>query len=134
MFFGCTSLINAPLLPATTLAYCCYCHMFENCSSLISTPSILPATTLADSCYSCMFAFCSSLQTTPELPATNLADSCYTSMFRQTGITNAPNLPATTLAYNCYSYMFRDCISLINAPTMSATIIIPICKINFNII
>ena len=34
MFDGCTSLTQAPVLPATTLANNCYAYMFQNCSSL----------------------------------------------------------------------------------------------------
>lgn len=34
MFSGCTSLTQAPALPATTLAGSCYYNMFRNCSSL----------------------------------------------------------------------------------------------------
>ena len=34
MFYGCTSLVNAPALPATTLAARCYYHMFRNCTNL----------------------------------------------------------------------------------------------------
>jgi hypothetical protein len=34
MFNGCTSLTQAPALPATTLANGCYNRMFNNCSSL----------------------------------------------------------------------------------------------------
>jgi hypothetical protein len=34
MFYGCTSLTNAPDLPATTLASNCYEYMFQGCSNL----------------------------------------------------------------------------------------------------
>lgn len=34
MFYGCTSLVNAPELPATTLEYYCYQEMFYGCSKL----------------------------------------------------------------------------------------------------
>ena len=36
MFEGCTSLVNAPELPATTLARGCYDLMFKGCTSLTS--------------------------------------------------------------------------------------------------
>lgn len=41
MFYGCTSLVTAPELPATTLADYCYSGMFCNCTSLnlYSTPT-----------------------------------------------------------------------------------------------
>ena len=50
MFYGCTSLTQAPELPATTLANNCYSGMFLDCTSLTQAPS-LPATTLANYCY-----------------------------------------------------------------------------------
>ena len=80
MFQNCTSLTQAPVLPATTLSECCYCYMFQNCTSLTQAPE-LPATTLVDNCYRAMFRFCESLTQTPELPATTLADRCYWFMF-----------------------------------------------------
>jgi hypothetical protein len=50
MFSSCTSLTQAPELPATTLAGYCYSNMFVGCTSLTQAPA-LPATTLASSCY-----------------------------------------------------------------------------------
>ena len=81
MFYGCTNLITAPELPATTLAKYCYQGMFNSCTSLTAAPE-LPATTLAESCYANMFSRCSSLVQAPELPATTLASFCYRGMFR----------------------------------------------------
>ena len=34
MFWGCTALTTAPVLPATTLATRCYSFMFQGCSNL----------------------------------------------------------------------------------------------------
>ena len=78
MFDGCTSLVQAPELPATTLASWCYYSMFGYCTSLTQAPE-LPATTLAESCYFDMFFGCSSLTKAPELPATKYR--CYVGMF-----------------------------------------------------
>ena len=61
MFYNCTSLTQAPALPATTLAGNCYLSMFNNCTSLTQVPA-LPATTLADSCYNSMFQGCTGLK------------------------------------------------------------------------
>ena len=80
MFQGCTSLTQAPALPATTLANYCYYNMFSDCTSLTKAP-VLPATALAPNCYSNMFAGCTSLTQAPALPATTLASSCYNGMF-----------------------------------------------------
>ena len=119
MFIDCTSLTQAPNLPATTLADHCYNSMFYGCTSLTQAPN-LPATTLANSCYSYMFSNCTSLTQAPNLPATTLANHCYNGMFRScTSLTQVPNLPATTLANSCYSGMFIDCTSLKFSSTQS---------------
>ena len=112
MFEGCTSLTQAPELPATTLEGGCYQNMFYNCTSLTQAPE-LPATTLVDSCYMGMFTSCDSLTQAPELPTTTLASSCYREMFSHcTSLTQVLELPATTLADSCYKYMFWGCTSL----------------------
>lgn len=70
MFYGCTSLTEAPDLPATTLAQNCYFGMFQKCTSLIEAPE-LPATKLESLCYSSMFSECTSLINVPKLSATS---------------------------------------------------------------
>ena len=121
LFKGCTSLTQAPELPATTLAISCYKEMFSGCTSLTKAPE-LPATTLTNFCYEGMFSGCTSLTKAPELPATKLDRACYYKMFNGcTSLTKAPELPATTLAYSCYAEMFSDCTSLTQAPELSAT-------------
>ena len=81
MFNGCSNLLSAPELPATTLAYSAYRSMFSQCISLIKAPSILPATKLSGWDYAYMFYNCASLVNAPELPAETLADGCYYQMF-----------------------------------------------------
>lgn len=123
MFYGCTSLIQAPELPAMTLNSFCYYSMFLNCTSLTQAPE-LPATTLADNCYRQMFYACQSLTNAPELPATTLADGCYYSMFLNCmSLTQAPELPATNLANECYFAMFSACNSLTQAPELPAAVL-----------
>ena len=100
------------VLPATILSIGCYSSMFQNCTSIVTTP-VLPATTLTNSCYYIMFGGCTSLTTAPELPATALASLCYASMFNGcTSLITAPILPATNLVDKCYNYMFNGCTSL----------------------
>ena len=112
MFYGCTSLTQAPDLPATALATSCYQYMFYGCTALTKAPA-LPATTLADECYFYMFAGCTSLTQTPVLPATTLVPYCYTGMFLEcTSLTQTTNLPTTTLANYCYQQMFQGCTNL----------------------
>ena len=121
MFYGCTSLTQAPALPATTLASSCYGGMFSGCNSLTQAPA-LPATTLVDNCYSFMFKGCTSLTQAPALPATILKSNCYQSMFDGcTALIQAPALPATTLVTGCYQNMFYGCTSLTQAPALPAT-------------
>ena len=130
MFQGCTSLIEAPELPATTLASFCYWNMFNSCTSLTSAPS-LPATTMATDCYNGMFNSCTSLTSAPALPATTLAEGCYAYMFQGcTSLTSAPSLPATTMATYCYNSMFDGCTSLIEAPELPATTLASFCYWN----
>ena len=127
MFQGCTSLTQAPALPATTLATECYSGMFSDCTSLTQAPA-LPATTLSSNCYSSMFGGCTSLTQAPALPATTLAEGCYSSMFGGcTSLTQAPALSATTLAEGCYSSMFGGCTSLTQAPALPATTLATYC-------
>ncbi len=80
LFYGCTGLVQAPALPATTLSNNCYIYMFYGCTGLVQAPA-LPATTLASYCYAAMFRGCSRLVRVPALPATTLAGGCYNSMF-----------------------------------------------------
>ncbi len=118
MFSGCTSLASAPALPATTLAASCYDEMFSGCTSLASAP-VLPATTMEQYCYQKMFNGCTALVSAPELPATTLSNACYINMFNGcTALVSAPVLPATTLADNCYNSMFMGCTALVSAPEL----------------
>lgn len=115
MFYGCSSLIEVPILPATTLETECYCNMFSNCSSLTSLPdNYLHSTSLGVDCYGGMFANCTSLLTAPSLPATSLKAHCYNRMFMNcTSLTTAPVLPASSTCFDeCYDYMFYGCSSL----------------------
>ena len=121
MFSGCTSLAEAPALPATTLAYYCYSNMFRGCTSLAEAPE-LPATTLDEACYLALFIGCTSLVKAPELPATTLKRQCYRGMFQNcTSLTEAPELPVIILDTDCYGFMFYGCTSLVNAPALPAT-------------
>ena len=120
LFYNCKNIsdCSSMTLPATTLADNCYRYMFYGCSSLTQAPE-LPATTLASNCYNNMFYNCTSLSQAPALPATTLADSCYYYMFYScSSLTQAPELPATTLADSCYNGMFQGCTSLTQAPTI----------------
>jgi hypothetical protein len=75
MFYGCTSLTEAPALPATTLPASCYAYMFSFCKALTTAPA-LPATTLAASCYYRMFYYCDNLMKVIMLATDISASDC----------------------------------------------------------
>ena len=130
LFRGCTSLTQAPALPATSLSVGCYESMFSGCTALTQAPA-LPATALNDACYQGMFDGCTALTQAPALPATTLSAYCYAGMFRGcTSLTQAPALPATILSTNCYDSMFGGCTSLVHAPELPATALDAACYIN----
>ena len=111
--FSGTNVVDASgLTLEDVVSHSCYYNMFNGCTSLVTAPE-LPATTLVTACYSNMFNGCTSLVTAPELPATTLAEACYYNMFYKcTSLVTAPELPATTLVTNCYKQMFNSCSRL----------------------
>ena len=106
-----TTLPSPAPTPGPAVIGCCQ-EMFSACTSLIDAPE-LPATTLTNRCYDSMFRGCASLTTAPSLPAAILANHCYYEMFRGcTSLTTAPDLLASQLEYLSYSGMFYGCSSL----------------------
>lgn len=128
LFQNCTALKSAKeLLLATALKESCYRQMFEGCTSLEQAPD-LPATELKTRCYDSMFKGCTALKQAPMLSAKDLAWFCYQSMFDGcTSLVEAPALPATTLKPACYSYMFANCESLKIAPVLDAEELVSTC-------
>ena len=127
MFSGCTALKSAPELPAEVLATNCYRYMFRGCSTLTSAQE-LPATKMEQGCYFGMFSECTELTSAPELPATKMEAYCYNGMFANcTKLTSAPDLPAKRLESNCYNCMFEGCTSLTSAPELPATYLVREC-------
>ena len=123
MFQDCISLEKAPELPATTLSGFCYNNMFYGCTSLKEAPK-LPATSIKNSCYNGMFGNCTSLEKAPALPAMSMYDASYANMFNGcTSLKEAPELPATSLYDYCYDSMFSGCTSLEKAPELPATML-----------
>ena len=106
LFWNCSSLVKAPVLPATTLAGYCYSHMFLG-TSLTKAP-VLPATTLAGYCYYYMFCDCQSLTKAPELPATTLSTNCYEGMFSGCQSLKEVRISATTTATNALKDWLKD--------------------------
>lgn len=103
-----------------SMGWYCYYEMFKNCASLITAPE-LPATTLAYSCYNNMFGLCTSLTVVHELPVTTLTVYCYANMFSGcTSLLHIPVLKADTLISNCYNSMFKN-IGITISETKSST-------------
>lgn len=101
MFYGCTSLTQAPTLD-TPLAEFVYIAMFQNCTALTNAPK-LDIVTLTKGCYQNMFRGCTNLITAPVLPSTTLMDSCYSQMFRSSGVTWVKMLATDISATSCLS-------------------------------
>ena len=114
MFEGCTSLLEAPELPATSVDSGAYGYMFLKCTSLKQAPD-LPAISLSTECYKGMFHSCTSLVKAMDiLPATRITSSnAYNYMFYGcTSLEVAPVLPAKKIYSNCYAGMFYECSKL----------------------
>ena len=107
LFYYCTSLTKAPVLPATTLANYCYMSMFSGCQSLTKAPE-LPATTLAEACYEYMFRGCQSLTKAPVLHATTLVNKCYEYMFGYCSKLKEVRIAATTTATDALSEWLKN--------------------------
>ena len=71
MFSGCTSLTQAPILPATLVSAGCYTSMFSGCTSLTQAPELPAETLTGDYNYNSMFSGCTALTQAPALPATS---------------------------------------------------------------
>lgn len=116
MFYGCTSLINTPDLPATTLdSYSCE-SMFAYCKALTKVPKVLYPTTVKNNSYSSMFKYCIKLTTIPVLNATTVYSfGCYSMFYGCESLVEPPEgwiLKAkTTDTYSCNS-MFSGCSKL----------------------
>lgn len=135
LFLGNTNLIDAENLILTDKLHShCYDSMFYYCTNLTKAP-VLPATSMKQfewdpyneyvvsisGSYASMFGKCYSLTQAPDLPATELSSACYYEIFGNcTSLRSAPALPATTLTSSCYQSMFNGCTSL-NEVTCLAT-------------
>ena len=74
----------------------CFYNLFSGCSTLTQAPD-LPATTLTDYCYENMFSGCTSLSKAPELPASELKQECYKNMFKECSDLNYIKVGVMTL-------------------------------------
>ena len=131
LFRGCSNLINAPNLPATTLGYYCYGYMFSNCTSMLTAPPILPAQTLGSLCYESMFSGCTGLINGPsEISALSLPGGACRAMFKDcSSLISGPNILATSYTggaattQQSFYNMFLRCSALTKAPDLLATTI-----------
>ena len=88
--------------------------MFRGCTNLVSAPQI-QATTAGQECCSSMFEGCINLEVAPELNFTTLAQNCFKRMFLMSRnskittpkMTKTPILRCATTASGCYEEMFK---------------------------
>ena len=83
LFLNCTTLIDASDLkfPTTSSVIGAFYSMFKGCTNLVKAPSVIATTTLGTSTLQSLFSGCTSLVTGPELKATTLTSNCYRQMF-----------------------------------------------------
>lgn len=115
IFRGCTNLVTAPTINATT------CNgsypmdgMFYGCSKLVVAPELKVAT-LSRGCFEEMFQGCTSLTTPPpELIATSsdTIRNYYRMFYGCTKLTTAPVIRLQTLPANACYQMFYNCKAL----------------------
>lgn len=119
MFLGCSYLVTAPSLPATTLVEDCYGGMFSDCSSLIEAPE-LPATTVPKLAYGGMFENCSSLKKAPVLNVSDAGEKAMYFMFDGCSSLERVdgNLSDVEPGKGAYKGMFGNCSSLVSVPTI----------------
>lgn len=131
MFMGCTSLrtVDEYMFKNQSLFDYCYKNMFNGCTSLVDAPK-LPCTTLAPGCYKWMFKGCTSLESFGALPATSYTTAVrgddtgessdknentpYYGMFEGcTALTGCPTMSISGEgAIQPYTSMFKGCTSL----------------------
>lgn len=134
MFENCTQLVYPPkTLSGTTVGYNGCSYMFAGCTSLIDVPD-LPATTLAGYAYSNMFSGCTSLTKLPKL--NHITTITYWAPFRymfstcqaiedarwdKYGNRLLPDRLTVTSGGSAYELMFNGCIGLKYAPELTET-------------
>ena len=140
MFSGCTSLVEAPEIKATTARdYCCDA-MFYGCTAMTKTQETLYMTVISGTnVFHNMFCNCKSLVKGPEIIVSEFKNgmygnnNTYTFQYMFAGCTSmtgaTASLPALDLSpsANCYEGMFSGCTSLVNPPELPATILSKYC-------
>ena len=124
MFKGCSSLIDVPDLPATTLDGYAYSGMFENCTSLTVLPKLNHITTITYwAPFRYTFSGCQSIKDArwdkyggrllPNHLTVTGGGSAYELMFNScSGLKYAPELTETSPHNGEYNNMFAYCTSL----------------------
>ena len=157
MFYGCTSLVEAPTLPFETmeegtcqgmfqgcislntdfiiddsisnvlLAPYCFERMFQGCTSLEGPVAIYTRVMEEGSCKN-MYSDCTNLTNNLWVSNIILAKDCYNGMFSGcTSLVYAPHIDATQLEEGCYANMFKGCTSLTNVPELNAKTLVNGC-------
>lgn len=85
--------------------------LFYNCTALTTAP-LLPSKNLTSHCYDCMFRGCTSLREMPALPAKDIPVGSYMHMFNGCSFKRVKRIGAVRLENaSCYS-MFQNCSQL----------------------
>lgn len=123
MFDGCSSLVDAPELPAIIIKESTYFRMFANCTSLVKAPSTISALSIGGTgTCSRMFLNCRSLNKAPDISAISVKRYSFQEAFMGcTSLTQAPLLRFAKLSYRTCERMFADCsnLSYVNAQFVS---------------
>ncbi len=122
MFTYCHNLLEGPVILGTSFEVSACERMFEDCSSITTTPEIKATGTLGDGAFRRAFKDCSSLEEfVGDLSGTQEGTEVFARMFEGcTSLTTPPLLPQTTLNEGSYESMFRNCSSLTTAPVLPA--------------
>lgn len=114
MFEGCTSLVKAPEINATTVEGFACNGMFKNCTGLKYAPSVLPALHVQTAGYQNMFIGCTSLITVPIIDAITCESSAFNGMFNGcSSITESPIFKINNIsADSCFKNTFNGCTNL----------------------
>ena len=106
------------VLPAETVAYYGYSGMFSGCTALVTAPQIV-ATSLGDSAMHGMFWGCTSLEIAPQIVVTTITGTraMYRMFYGCTSLQVLPKLNAETLSNECYWEMFSGCSDIMLSTT-----------------
>ena len=105
-FYGCTNLVNAPVIPNSVINMD---YTFRDCSSLVNAP-VIPNSVVS---MNYTFDGCSNLVNVPDIP--NSVTSMWDTFRSCSNLVNAPAIPNSVTSM---SDTFNGCSNLVNAPVI----------------